>query len=135
MANRTFPGRLMTLDRNVVELFGRMTGAGAAALTGVNCLGWTIVRTGIGLFTITLEDMYPLADDGTPAFLGFSCSRQSAAASGTGEFQLITDNSATSAKTLLVRYAVAGAAADITAADVVFLGIIFRNTSTPRNGV
>lgn len=136
MANRTFPGTPRNLDRGVIELFGRFTGAGAAAVTSVDCLGFTIVRTGVGLFTITLEDQYPLADDASAPtnpllFLGSSII---AAAATSGQLEAIVNSSHLAAKTITCRWAVAAAAADVAVGEIVMVRIVLRNTSTPRNG-
>lgn len=137
MANRTQAGPVKSLDRNVVSLFGKFLGKGAAAIESVDCLGFTIARTGVGLFTITLDDIWPIADatPATPPLLMIRTCRVAAAARATGEMQIITDNSGTSTKTITVRWAEAGAAADFVDTDVVRLEIVFRNSSLPRKGV
>lgn len=136
-ANRNLGGQLRTLDRKIVKLYGKFTGAGAAAITSVDCLGFTIVRTGVGLFTITLDDQWPTSDDttATPPLLAIQCSRLSAAVRATGEMQAIVDSSAAAAKTITTRWAEAGAVADVTSGDVIRLELTFRNTSLPRKGV
>jgi hypothetical protein len=135
MASRTFPGTPRTLDRSVIELYGRFTGAGASAITGVDCLGFTIERTNVGLFTITLEDQYPAADDAVATkpllFLGSSII---AASATSGQLEAIVDSSAAAAKTITCRWAVAAAAADVASGAIVMVRIVLRNTSTPRNG-
>ena len=134
MASRTYAGDIRSLDRAVVKLYGTFIGAGAADVTGVNCLGFTIARTGVGLFTITLEDRYPAGEDGTAPLLFLCSSRDAASAAATGEMQVIVDSSAAAAKTITTRWAEAGAAADVASGDRVRLELTLRNTSTPRNG-
>lgn len=136
-ANRNWAGKLKTLDREVIKLYGKFTGKGAAPIESVDCLGFTIARTGVGLFTITLDDAFPTADaaTATPPLLLITASRLSAAARATGEMQAIVDSSAVAAtKTITCRWAEAGAAADVTDTDVIRLELTFRNTSLPRKG-
>lgn len=140
MANRTFSGPMRSLDRLVVKLYGRFTGAGAAAITGVVGRGFTITRTGVGLFTITLDDNYPLTDEATPVnpLLHIDTTLQSAALVNGGVLQVITNNvavtSGATAKTITCRWVVAGAAADVAAADIVFIEITLCNTGAPKKG-
>jgi hypothetical protein len=138
MASRTFPGTPRNLDRSVIELFGRFTGAGASAITGVDCLGFTIARTGVGLFTITLDDQYPLSeaapDGSTTKPLLFIGSSIIAAAATSGQLEGIVDSSYLAAKTITARWAVAAAAADVAVGEIVMVRLVLRNTSTPRNG-
>lgn len=136
-ANRNFGGRLQSLERGVTVLYGQFVGAGAAAITSVDCLGFTIARTGVGLFTITLEDSYPTADatTATAPLLMIKSSRLSAAARATGDLQAIVDSSASSTKTITCRWAEAGLAADVASGDIIRLELTFRNTSLPRKGV
>ena len=137
MGDRNFRGPLKTLETNVRVFYGKFTGKGAAAIEGVDCLGFTIARTGVGLFTITMDDRYPTAEGATatPPLLMIKTHRKSAAAGATGELQSIVDSSAAAAKTITCRWAEAGAAADVTDTDVIFLELVFRNTSLPRKGV
>ncbi len=136
-ANRNYRGRAVSLEGPIVRLFGSFVGKGAAAIESVDCLGFTIVRTGVGLFTITLDDSYPTAEGttATAPFLGIRTTRKAAAARATGEFQTIVDSSAVAAtKTITVRWAEAGAAADVADTDTIYMEIMFRNTSMPRKG-
>jgi hypothetical protein len=135
-ADRNFRGTLKSLETNVRCFYGKFLGKGAAAIESVDCLGFTIERTGVGLFTITMDDRYPTAEGGaaTPPLLMIKACRVAAAARATGEMQIIADNSAAAAKTITTRWAEAGAAADVTDTDVIRLELIFRNTSLPRKG-
>jgi hypothetical protein len=128
-ANRNFGGRVRSLERETVHLYGKFTGKGAAQIESVDCLGFTITRTGVGLFTITLDDQWPTADatPATPPLLIIKSHRTAAAARATGEMQSIVNSSAAAAKT--------GAAADVADTDIIYLELIFRNTSLPRKGV
>lgn len=136
-ANRTLAGPVKSLERNVVSLWGKFTGKGAAPIESVDCLGFTIARTGVGLFTITLEDSWPTADaaTATPPLLMIKVCRLSAAARATGELQAIVDSSSAAAKTITCRWVEAGLAADVADTDVIRIELVFRNTSLPRKGV
>lgn len=134
-ANRNFRGIVRSLDPNLVTLYGQFTGAGAAAVTSVRCLGFSFARTGVGLFTATFDDCYPASEDGTPPLFEIRSSIVAAAATS-GQLEGIVDSTAVAAtKTLTLRWAVAAAAADVAAGEVVKMAFVFRNTGAPRKGV
>ena len=59
MGARTLIGKQYSLERDVVRLYGMGVGAATSNLTGVKGKGITsIVRTGVGLHTITLANKW-----------------------------------------------------------------------------
>lgn len=137
MANRNWKRGACFLDREVVKLYGKVT-FGVASITATDCLGFAFARTGVGLFTITLDDRYPLsvpnaAGVQTTPLLGLDANLQAAAAS-TGTLRPIVDNSAAAAKTITCSWDVASASADPATGAIILLEITLRNTSAPRRG-
>lgn len=138
MASRGFvKGDTYTLDRRIVRLWGRVV-FGVASITSQDCLGFTVSRTGVGLFTFTLDDKYPASEANaagttTSPLLAADCQLLAAAAS-TGTLRLITDTVA-SAKTFTAAWDVASAAADPATGSQWLVEIVLRNTGAPRRGV
>lgn len=58
MANRIFD-KLLGLGKDRVVITGRFSPAGTGAVTGVLGAGFRVARTGVGLFSVTLQDKYP----------------------------------------------------------------------------
>jgi hypothetical protein len=120
MASRT-TNPVRALTRELILVVGSFAPAGTGAPTTVQGKGFTVSRTGVGTFLLTLADKYAalVAATGTLQLL--------AAANSDVQFGAYD----ASAKTLVVRTMTAGAAADI-AADAnnrVHFDLTFRNSS------
>lgn len=71
MAARTFPDVVGTLDRGVRRLWGTFVVGATGAVTLADFRGFSIARTGVGAYRLTLDDAYPVSPakyiGGTPA--------------------------------------------------------------------
>jgi hypothetical protein len=138
MADRTF-FPVQSLDRGVKSLYGEVTSAGATALSATDCQGFSVTRTGVGAYTITLEDRYPAASNtaATSPLLGVQANMVATGGAGGvgGALHVVADNSAAAAKTITVVWAVGATATDPTSGNKLKFRIDLRNTSAPRKGV
>lgn len=57
-ANRNW-NRYQSLDRELKAIVGKISIAADASVSGSVGLGYSCARTGVGIYTITLEDKYP----------------------------------------------------------------------------
>lgn len=70
MANRTFNQYALTMEKNVVSLFAKLTFTGASNPTVTRIKGIaSITRTAVGTFVITLQDTYPTLLNFSVAFI------------------------------------------------------------------
>lgn len=59
MANRTFKPGAVAIEAGLVCLYGRFTTTGTTgAIASQDCRGFSVAETGLGEYTITLEDNY-----------------------------------------------------------------------------
>jgi hypothetical protein len=133
MANRTFHAA-KSLDREVVSLFGILTIGAVGAITSQDCNGFSVARTGVGAWTITLGDRYG-------ALFGINSSYLHATTPSGGKLEMVADNSGAAAKTITAKWvndaAVAGtfAPADPASGAKIYLHIQLRNTAVARKGL
>jgi len=142
MADRTFHPLDGSLDRKVVELFGHLTIGATGAITAEDSNGFSTARTGVGLYTITLQDKYPrspadyvtkgtftsplldmdflILDAGTRSFLQMSIVSQTVHTDG--KINIVFDSSANTP-------------ADPNSGCTIRLRIVLKNSSTPRKGM
>jgi hypothetical protein len=104
MANR-LTHRIDTAERNRRLIAGSFAPAGAGAVTAVKGEGFTVARTGVGVFTITLDNFYRDLD------CAEACIQLAVAADTYAQVGAYD----AAARTLVVRTVTAGAAADIAA--------------------
>lgn len=128
MGARNLTGMQYSLERDVVSLYGRGTGAGAGNLTGVKGKGITsIVRTGVGLHTITLDDKWQ-------GLLDFNAIVVGPTATGHWEISVVSETVNASTKQVLIAiWGAASAAApalkDLTAAERLQFTVTLSNSS------
>jgi hypothetical protein len=133
MANRTFHAA-KSLDREVISLFGVLTIGAVGAISSQDCLGFSVARTGVGAWTITLGDRYG-------ALFGINSSLLHATTPSGAKLELVADNSAAAAKTITAKWvndaAVAGtfAPVDPASGSKVYLQILLRNSTVARKGL
>lgn len=137
MASRNFGDPLLSLDRNVRLLFGRVT-FGASSIASQDCLGFTVARASAGTYTVTLDDAYPkseatAAGAQTAPMLAFE-GRLIATALQQGQIQCTSDYNP-STKALTIVYEVGGVATDPATGAILTLWFAMRNTGAPRKGV
>ena len=131
MGARTLNRVQFTLERDVVRLFGRGTGAGAANCTGIKGMGLgaaatAIDQTGTGLYTINLADKWPgllmfkacVIDPGTP---------------DDWEVTLVTETVA-STKTLTIAVFKSGTLTDLTSGEKILFEIVVSNSTKLPKG-
>ena len=58
MANRNFKEKLLSFENGLVAISGRFAPNGSSAPADVVGKGFTVTRTGTGVFRITLQDKY-----------------------------------------------------------------------------
>lgn len=105
MANRLWH-RIDTAERNRKLIAGSWAPAGAGAITSPKGEGFSVERTGVGLFTITFQDR----------FVDLECAEACfQVVTGPWDSYLQLGAYDATAKTLIVRSIVAGAAADVAA--------------------
>ena len=128
MGARNLTSKQFSLERNVVRLFAKAIGAGAANPTGVKGKGISaITRTGTGLYTIALQDWWP-------ALLMASFVVIDPTSTDDWEVSIVSETVAT-ASTKAVNIAVfkSGAAADLSTDETLKLELVLSNTkSLPR---
>jgi hypothetical protein len=108
--------------RDVVTIFGRGVGAGAANLTGVKGKGVeSIVRTGVGLHTITLSSQWA-------GFLLFGATVIDVTAPAGWDVEVVEELVATS-KTVKIAIFKTGVAAELTTDETLLFSITLSNTS------
>lgn len=120
MANRIWHD-VRTPGRNKVVIDGRFNPNGVNPVTGVIGIGFTVARTGVGIFTITLEDAYASLES-AHATVQLVAAADTYAQFGAYDATL---------RTLIVRTLTAGVPADI-AADTnnrVHFELTMRNTA------
>jgi hypothetical protein len=133
MANRTFHAA-KSLDREVVKLYGVLTIGAVGAISSQDCNGFSVARTDVGLWTITLQDRYG-------ALLGINSSHLHATTPSGASLEMVADNSAAAAKTITTKWvsddAVGGTFAPIDPASgaKVYLEITLRNSAVARKGL
>lgn len=131
MAARNFVhGGMATLDRGMVMLCGTITGAGASALSATDCNGFSVARTDVGKFTITLEDAYT-------ALYGCSMQYLTATPNAADPFQaVLTAETVATTKTITFETwdLDTTAATDITSGDKILIQILLRTGGGPRKG-
>lgn len=119
--------RRYALERDVVEIYGRCTGAGAANPTAVKGKGIvSITRSGVGLYTITLDTPWMALLDFNPIVVGPT-------ATGHWEVNVVSE---TLSSTKTINIAVWGAATatapalkDLTAAERLQFTITASNST------
>lgn len=121
MAARNYTDRRYSLERDVVEIFLRGTGAATSSLTSVKGKGVaSITRTGVGAHTITLSDNYggmlmfqaAVIDPTSPAVWTVIC------------------NQDLSSKTVKITiFNAAGSAADLSTDEKLLVKMTFSNSS------
>lgn len=112
-----------SLDREIIQLFGKATGAGTSDLTSISsrCGITSIARTGAGIYTVTLDATYQelrnfhgtVIDPTTP---------------DDWEVTVQTDLTA-GGKTFVINTWKGGAAADLSTDEKLMLAIVLKNTS------
>lgn len=117
-----------TMERNVLRLFGRGTGAATSNLTGVKGAGVTsIVRTGVGSHTITLADKWP-------GLLMFSASILDANATPDDWEVTVVEELVATSKTIKIAIFKGGAATDLTTDRKLLFEAVLSNNTTPPKG-
>lgn len=112
-----------SLNRETVRIEGSFAPNGTSAVSASSRqgLGWSVVRSGVGVFTVTFTDKFASVIKAS-ANLQLAASADSAAQVGTIDL---------SAKTMVIRVITAGSDADI-AADAnnrINFEVVFRNSS------
>lgn len=125
-SRKLHPGPLVNAP-GLVRIFGRFFPQGTGAVVNASNIapaGWTVTRNGVGIFTVTLSDVWT-------ELVNWSLGVQLATA-GDLHPQLSTVNLA--AKTINIRLVAAGVATDMAANanNSVGFSFIFRNTSLKR---
>ena len=115
-----------TLERDVVRIFGRGTGAAAADLTGVKGAGLgaaatAINQTGTGLYTISLADKWP-------GLLMFKAAVIDATTPDDWEVVLVAESVA-SAKTIDIAVFKGGTLTDLTTDEKLLFEIVLSNST------
>lgn len=129
MAARNFAGEIQSLDRHLKVLFGVVT-FGVAEITSQASNGFTVTRTGVGLYTLTLEDKYS-------DLLGMPVQYFSAAPNATDScnLKIVTETVAT---TKLITFQLwdtdSPAATDPATTDKLFIQVWLRASGGPRKG-
>ena len=122
MANRRMFEPL-AINRGLVMVCGNGTGAGAADLTGVVGKGISaITQQATGTYRIELEDSYPLL---------LSCSFNVLHATADFEVNASVINLTATIPFVEVRTQTGGAETDLTSSEILFVNLVFRNTSVP----
>lgn len=122
MAARNMSSHQYTLERDVVRLYARGTGAGASALTSVKGKGITsITRTGVGTHTITLADKYN-------GFLMFKAAIIDATSADDWEVT-VTEELVSTSKTVKIAIFKGGTAADLSTDEKILLEIVLSNSA------
>ena len=128
MANRNFSQRQFSLERDVVNLFGDVTFGATGAVSAFKGLGLTsLTRTGVGAYTLTLNDAYV-------RLLGARVMFAKATSSGVAAVELVDSHASVQtdikAKTVKFQcYDYAGAAVDPASGADAFIKLELRNTS------
>lgn len=119
MASRIFYN-IQAADRELKQIFGTIFPAGTGAPTKVG-VGFSVARTSAGLFTITLDDLYP-------SLVSKWCSLSLATPATDHHLQFDAEDVAT-AGTITLTHLTGGVAADIAAnADNnISFGLILKN--------
>lgn len=119
-----------TMERDVVRLFGRGTGAGAADLTGVKGAGLAATaafdQTGTGLYTINLADKWP-------GLLMFSAAVIDATSPDDWEVVVVSEAVATS-KTIDIAVFKGGVAADLSTDEKLLVEVVLSNGAGAAKG-
>lgn len=130
MAARLFNNSAQTLDRGIVSLFGVVT-FGAASIASQSCVGFSVARTDVGKYTLTLTDKYN-------TLLGMPTQYFSATPNAADPLLpaiLVTE---TVASTKLITFelwdAESPAATEPAEGDKLFIQIHLRNSATDRTG-
>ena len=115
-----------SLDRGLVDLHGVATMIAGPAITD-DSLGFAITRTGVGLFTVTLDNFYN-------QLLGFRA--EILEATPTDKMtRLVTQVMSTRILTFQVWDISAAAAAELATGDKLFVWARLRKTAVPRKGI
>lgn len=122
MGARNMSNKQYSLERDVVLLYGRATGANTSALTSVKGKGIaSIARTGAGAHTITLADKYN-------GLLMFKASILSTATADDYEVTLV-EELVSSSKTIKIAIFKGGSAADLQTTDKILFQITLSNSA------
>ena len=129
MGARNLTKSQFSLERDVVRLFARGTGAATSSLTAVKGKGIaSIARTGTGAHTITLQDWWA-------GLLMFSAAVIDPNSTDDWEVVVVEDKvSDSTAKTLKIAIFKGGTAADLSTDEKILLEIILSNTNTLPKG-
>lgn len=118
MSNRMYYPVRGSLNREMVLLFGNVVTSTNGAIASQVCKGFTVARTGTGVYTITLDDTY------AALLHGLSSARGSVTA-GKGQISNVTAvNLATKTITVTFYRPDTQAAADVTDGNTVVFTLI-----------
>jgi hypothetical protein len=127
MANRFFQQFQYSLEKALVHLYAQASfgAAGAPSLNALNSKGITsMVRTGVGAYTLTLTDKYYASIHMDQVFIG-----QNPAAP---LMYIVAASPSDSTPTMQIQFLdAAGVAADPASGDAVRLHMVFKNSSAP----
>jgi hypothetical protein len=130
MANRMIHGHVRSLDRAPVELFGRVVVGASGAVSESDCLGFSVERTGVGAYLITLEDKWGEADAGALLFADVRAFGDDSALTA------ILSEPDMDAKTLAVQFVDdARLPQEVDASATLRIRLTVSNTTAPRKGV
>lgn len=126
MANRYFNQFRLSLEKQVVDLFAKVTfgASGAPTLDALNSKGIkSIARTGAGAYTITLQDSYV-------RFLGIRHTAVSATApTAPGAYVVSETVSSSTLPTVRIVFNAAGTATDPASGEVALIQIVLKNST------
>lgn len=125
MGMRNLKRNLSHFVPELVEIVGFATGAGAANVTGLDAPGVaSIVRTGVGLHTVTLDDKWN-------KLCHFSFEIMDPTAPDDWDVRVLAETVATT-KTLTIAIFKGGVAAEITTDEKIYLKLTLSNSARPR---
>lgn len=133
MANRSYVRNTMSLEKNPVALYLRVSigASGAPTLVVPKCLGvYSMVRTGAGAYTISLG-LSSTSVDTYQRLIAMSSSDVSATAPAELGVYVVADNSATlAAPNVQIQYVdAAGAAVDPASGSILLIKLEFSNST------
>jgi hypothetical protein len=98
MSNRMFYPLRGSLNREVVTLFGSVTTSTGGAIASQSCKGFSVARTGTGVYAVTLQDAYAAVLDSRVTL------SVAAITAGKGQLFVLTTNTPLSAALVLKVY-------------------------------
>ena len=142
MANRTFQPPAGSLDRSTCTLHGHVQIGAIGALSNKDCNGFDITRTGVGLYTITLDDIYPQSDANyvaagtkTPPLLNLLITPLDAGVRLFGMWSIVSQTVHVDGKINIVFDASANTPQDPNNGARLRITVVLKNSSTPRKGM